>query len=127
MSVKNVILWSIGVLGFVSGAIGQYLSPNSTSLVLADVPFIVACIFLVFSWYYIDSEHLGFQRFKVLNIAIIGITIVAMPYYFFCSRGMRRGFVALGLFLLSILGYGVLQVIGQYAMYYLQSRGQIPS
>ena len=55
-------------------------------------------------------------------MGVVALAIVALPYYFFRSRGLKRGALATLLFFLAAIGYGVFCVAGQYAVWYgLQS------
>lgn len=51
-------------------------------------------ILLIFAWYRLDSDQRGFRRSPGLNIGIIAVAIVGLPYYLFRSRGAKRGFMA---------------------------------
>jgi len=78
--------------------------------------------FLIFWWYYADSIQRGYKRTPWLNIGVVTMAALALPYYFFRSRGLKRGALAtltmLGAFIVS----GVLALGGQYATYFaLQS------
>jgi len=76
---------------------------------------------LVFSWYHFDSNARYFRRSMWLNVAVVGVAFIAIPYYIFRSRekGMRAkalfklfgfsllclGFSALGSFLGGAVGW----------------------
>ena len=77
---------------------------------------------LVFTWYRLDTDQLGYRRTPWLNVSVVAISIVALPYYFFRSRGTKRGFIFLGMFIFAIIIYYLLSSAGRYAVYYaLQS------
>lgn len=69
---------------------------------------------LVFSWYYFDSEARSFHRSKWLNIAFIGIALIAAPYYLLRSRAKGEKLKAL----LQLAGFCALSftvaTFGQY-------------
>jgi len=50
----------------------------------------------IFSWYVCDSNSRGFPRSRWLNVGVILLSLLALPYYLFASRGTKGGFVALG-------------------------------
>ena len=121
MSPKNVVLSSLAVGSFASGAIDQYFYPGvefpPTALVFALI-----FIILIFAWYRIDSTQVGYPRSPWLNVGVIALGIVALPYYFFRSRGAKRGIVATGVMLLGFIAASGLTAAGSYAAYYgLQS------
>jgi peptidoglycan/LPS O-acetylase OafA/YrhL len=41
---------------------------------------------LVFLWYRLDSNARGYRRTPLLNVGVIGLAFVAMPYYLVRSR-----------------------------------------
>ena len=118
MESKTVVLVAIAVLSFISGAVVQYTHRRDS---LLQPLFLLIGAFLIFLWYYRDTEERGFRRTPLLNIGVIAVAIVALPYYFFRSRGVKGGFFALGLFILVLIGSGVLTVTGQYATHYFLS------
>jgi hypothetical protein len=65
-----------------------------------------------------NSNQRGYARSPWLSVGVVALSVVAVPYYFFRSRGARGGFIALGLFLICLLFFGVLSTAGQYTTYY---------
>jgi hypothetical protein len=84
----------------------------------SDIVFTVVASLLIFMWYRFDSDQVSYRRSPWLNVGVIALTVIALPYYFFRSRGLGRGSVAIGLFLLCCATYLVLQKAGEYAAYY---------
>ncbi len=52
---------------------------------------------LVFVWFLLDARERGYRASIVLQTALIVLTVVALPYYLFRSRGLAGGFRALAL------------------------------
>lgn len=50
---------------------------------------------VIFAWYYLDSEARSFPRSKWLNIAVVGVALVAIPYYVARSAEQGRRLTAL--------------------------------
>jgi hypothetical protein len=71
----------------------------------------LVCAVLVFSWYYLDSDERDYPRTPLLNVMIVAVGLVAIPYYLFRSRGARRGLRAFGMFLLALLSWLVLSAV----------------
>jgi hypothetical protein len=117
MKSKSAVLIAIAVLSFISGAVVQYLNRAGSPM---EFVFLGLAAFLIFYWYHIDTEERGYRRTSLLNISVIALAVVALPYYFFRSRGTKGGFVAVGFFVLAFVGAGILTVAGQYATYYVQ-------
>ncbi len=62
---------------------------------------------LIFAWYLADTQQRGYTRTALLNIAIILVSVVAVPYYLLRSRprGQRLKAITrmLGVFVLLLL------------------------
>ena len=81
--------------------------------------FMVVEGFLLFDWYYLDSKARSFVRPKWLNIAVVAVPFIAMPYYLVLSRDRlqraRSLLVCLGLTALCILAAVAGAVVTRYA------------
>ena len=121
---RSVTIWvlcGLAVVAVLSGAIGQYFYPGEI-MPLTDILFTVVATALLFIWYRADSDRLAYRRSIGLNVAVVFVSAIAMPYYFFRSRGFKYGSFATALFLIVAIVYWLLIVVGQYAAYYgLQS------
>ena len=121
MRPKNLILLALVVASFASGAADQYFYPGVNTPPSAFAFAIVGAL-LIFMWYRLDSDQLGFRRSPWLNVGVVGLSVLALPYYFVRSRGLKRGAVASVVFISAFLLLGFIGVAGQYAAYYgLQS------
>mgnify|MGYP006951121585 CR=1 FL=1 len=121
MNAKHRLVLAIGGTAALSGITGQYFYP-SLETPPTTLWFALGGAFLLFAWYRIDAEIVGYRRSLWLNIGVVGLALIALPYYFFRSRGAKRGFAATGLFLLGAIAWSLLTSAGQYAVYYwLQS------
>lgn len=60
----------------------------------------VTTILLIFLWFRHDAYERRYPSSRFFNIALLGLTIFVLPYYFFRSRGIAGGFKTL---LLSLL------------------------
>ena len=114
---KNWILIALALLAIVNGGTSQYLEPG-VAFGRSDLGFMLMGAILSFAWYYLDSEQIQYQRSTWLSVGVIGIGIVALPYYFFHSRGFKKGLLYTALFLLAAIAWSVLQTAGAYVVYY---------
>ena len=114
---KNIVLLVLAILAFINGATTQYLEPGVV-FPKTDMWFMFAGIFFIYMWYYIDSEQVKYKRGALLNIAIVALGAVALPYYFFRSRGFKKGLIHTVIFFLLVALWVVLQTGGAYAVYY---------
>jgi hypothetical protein len=114
---KAMILAIFVIASFATGIVGQYFWPEA-QLSGADVAYAVFGTFLIFAWYHIDARQRGYRRPAWLNIGVILLAIVAMPYYFFRTRGLKGGLISTGLALLLMVGTSVLTSLGKLATWY---------
>jgi hypothetical protein len=105
---------AILALGFADGVASFLLYPGQpfapSSLVMS-----VVALFFTFAWYRLDSESRAFKRTPLLSIAVVGVGIVALPYYLFRTRGLRQGAIATLIFIFVVIGYSAMGYVGQLA------------
>lgn len=116
-SKKNWILIALAIVAFLNGVATQYLEPG-VMFSRTDMLFMLIGVTLSFMWYYFDSEQIQYRRGRLLNIGVITIGILAIPYYFIRSRGLKKGFLYIVLFFLVATAWSVLQKGGAYTVYY---------
>ena len=117
MSSKTLALIMLASASLLSGVIDQYFYPGQ-ELPPTAIGFMVTAAFLIFWWYRLDSIQLGYRRSPLLNVGVVALPIVALPYYFFRTRGAKRGAVYSFVTLIVFIFLGVLSVAGAYAAYY---------
>lgn len=121
MTTKHKVLVSIAVVSFLAGVAGQYFYPGQ-EVTPVDLWVIPVFALLIFWWYRLDTAQLGYKRTPWLNVAVIAIAALALPYYFFRSRGFKRGALATFALLGALVVSGFLTFVGQCATYFgLQS------
>jgi hypothetical protein len=117
VQIKNRILLGLALISLIMGLVSQYFYPGA-DFPKSDIPFIIISLFLIFYWYHLDAIENNYRRSVFLNISVIFIAILALPYYFFRSRGFKKGFIAtIGFLALAVL-FNFLTLGGQYAVYY---------
>lgn len=109
----------ITLMGFAVIAIGMgvtdYLSyyfPLPGGLVAALLQ--VLAVALAFYWYWLDSCYRKYNRTMLLNIAVILIAFLAIPYYLYRSRIDKGRLTSLAVFASVIVGWYVFHYIGFY-------------
>jgi hypothetical protein len=78
---------------------------------------------LTFAWFWLDSESRSYERSPFLNVAVVALGFIAVPYYLLRSRPKGERLKAMGKFLaftlLSIIALFVGSLpalwLGQYA------------
>ena len=114
---RGIVLISLAVVGVASRVVRQVLAPGQP-FAQGDIAFALLSVALVFAWYRMDAWKRGYRRSPVLDVMVVAVTILALPYYFFRTRGLVGGLRASGPLLLSFIGYSVLEFCGEYAAYY---------
>lgn len=118
---KLFIVFCLAFLALIGGVLGQLFFPNDP-FPSSDIPIMFIAAFLTFLWYRTDTEELNYRRSLCLNVGIIALGILAFPYYFIRSRGLKKGFVFTLIFLMLVIGWSILQSVGAYLVYFtLQS------
>jgi len=118
MSDKTTVLLLIATLSLVSGAVGGAFATGIVSASIAQplqIVLVLLSTLLVFAWYRLDSDARGYRRSLMLNAGVIGMSALALPYYFFRSRGFKGGLLATVLCALTLVGMMSLTVVGGVA------------
>lgn len=111
------------ILGFLaaslaSGLLVQYHGPRQPFSWMA-----IACVllqaFLMFMWYRVDAQQKEFRRSVSLDVAVVGLAVIGLPYYLFRTRGFRGGVISTALLVLLMWLAWRLQYLGAVAAYRL--------
>ena len=116
MNQRRAILFVLFVLALLSGAIDGYRAINArpTSSPL-DLIWAFAFGGASFAWYYFDALQVRFKRSKLLDVLVIALAFLAIPYYLFRSRPKGKRLRAVGLCLGFIVILIVATVVGGMA------------
>jgi hypothetical protein len=102
----------IFALGFFDGVVGAWLYGNAPFPNSAIV-FMIAVAVLAFLWFRLDSDRRSYRRTPFLTTAVVGVSIVAIPYYLFRTRGILRGAIGVVVLVSLLIGYGVASLVGR--------------
>ncbi len=120
MNVKSGSLVVLALVAVANGVTSQYPDPYHPSEV-ATAMVVVLFALATFAWFRADAIQRSYPRSPFLNVAVFGLAALALPYYFFRSRGWKKGGIAvltaLGVFIAVILISG----ISALATWWLQS------
>jgi hypothetical protein len=108
---KSQVLLAFAVVSFFAGA-NPVIAMSVESARMIELGLVFAMVFLIFLWYRIDADQRGFQRTTLLNVGIVMIAAVAVPYYLIRSRGWQEGPAAVLKALLVFLGSIFLSSLG---------------
>jgi len=80
-------LWILAGLTAFTGLVAGYTATAAgTDPALLSLVLDVLLSYAMFSWYCRDSEAVGFERKRWMSIAILVLSIVAVPFYLVRSR-----------------------------------------
>ncbi len=113
---KNWYLVALAPLAVADGVLAQLTNTEEPSSDWVGLCAALLAGFLVFCWYRLDAAERGYRRSRGLNIGVVAFGVVVLPYYFFRSRGAKRGALATAAF----VGGCALEYCGAYGTYYLQ-------
>lgn len=108
---KTQVLWAFAVVSFVSGAYGANAAVTAAGGAI-ELGLVFAMITLIYLWYRIDADQHGFQRSVFMNISIVMVAAIAVPYYLIRSRGWQHGQIAVLKAVLVFLGSIALSALG---------------
>ena len=108
---KTQVLRAFGVVSFVSGAHAASAAVSEMARAI-DLGLVFAMISLIFLWYRIDADQYGFKRTVFMNISIVMVAAIAVPYYLIRSRGWQHGQIAVLKAVLVFLGSIALSALG---------------
>ena len=113
-SPRTKLLAVLPVLSLIFGCLeyGPARGPEAGSALLTTHS--VLSLALVFAWFWSDARAHEYKASIVLKLAMLGVTIVALPYYLFRSRGLAGGVRALGLSTLAFAGSMVAYHVGTW-------------
>ena len=107
---KVRLLWLMGGVAFLFGIAEEAVTGRVDPFSAFGLAESLLLMTLIFWWYHIDKSQSQYRASALLNASVVAFTVLALPYYFFRSRGKIPGFVAtlkaLGFFaLLLALGW----------------------
>lgn len=94
------VLAYLGV-AFLQG-VGRYFFAKGQDLGWVDLVAFLAALFIIFAWYRNDADARRYVRSGGLNVAIVLLAIIAVPYYLFQTRKGSKAVLGTVVFLLAI-------------------------
>ncbi len=106
LQTKTVLYLAIAATSVVEGFLFLGTSAGRGPHLLAFVPSVVAWI-LIYAWFNADVVQRCVRTSTTFNGLIIGFSFLALPIYFFRSRGVLCGLASSVLFYVGIAGWSV--------------------
>lgn len=94
----------------------QFIAPGKL-FAASDIPVELLVLTLIFLWYYIDSNEKKYKRNLFLNMGIIALWIIVLPYYLFRTRDKKKAFKSTVVFILLVICSELIDLGGEYAVY----------
>ena len=99
---KIIVLVCVGLAAMVVGFAETYLADFHGKSEALFVPHTIANAIFAREWFRADLAERNASASLLLSIMIWLVTIIALPYYFFRSRGLVGGAKSTGLFVVFI-------------------------
>lgn len=119
-NMKLVVFGALMLCALISGVVRQIVAPDEP-VGPSDILFTIVGVFLLFFWFRLDSDERSYKRSPLLNVGVIALAVVVLPYYFFRTRGFARGLAASLVFLVAGVMYSLLQYVGVYLAYHISA------
>ena len=108
----------LGIISFVT-CISVYVFQNNRDIdLLSTIILMLFALGVIFWWYVQDSNKYQYRRSPLLNIGILAIGFIALPYYFFRTRGFKGGLYTTSLFIIIFIAWYIVSYAGSYAAWY---------
>lgn len=91
---SNRDAWLLGLLAAIAifgGILQQLAVPAHALLLESGIPYGLMALGVIFAWYRRDAQQRGYRRSAGLNVMIVAVAIISVPYYLFRSRGGLTG------------------------------------
>lgn len=113
-----VLIW-LAISAFISGCLYQFYR-QSELIIYGYLTYALIAIaaILVFIWYHLDTEEIGFKRNFFLNISVIVVGFIGLPIYFFLSRGVKSGLFYTAIFIALVIAWTIIQEAGMLLVSY---------
>lgn len=118
MKRTTIILAMLAGFALVDGALGYWLNPSRAWPSGYDVAAMLCYCLLIFLWYRADALERGYRRPVAMNIAVVAVSFIGLPVYFFASRRAGLAFRALGLAVLAFFAIATLNYGGAWASWF---------
>ena len=111
MSPNWALIIFCALMGFAIGC-GQAQFRHGGDYTAGELGSVFLLTLAIFAWTREDAWRRSYRRSIGFNISLIGLTIFALPYYLFKTRGLGRGLIAVALIFAVYLLVAVSMVLG---------------
>ena len=110
---KNLALIVLALLSFASPALERVVTGRVELLSSFGMAETLLSLVVLFWWFHLDKAERNYRAGRLMNAGVLVLAALALPIYFICSRGWRRGVIAIGVALLFLAGTLVLAELGE--------------
>jgi hypothetical protein len=107
---------AVALCAFLLGLTERHVAQNHEIGSLPALALSFAFVALVFFWYRADARARQYRISKRMSVAMVALTVIALPVYLLRSRRPRQRFVSIGLLVLAYVGamicYRVASTVG---------------
>lgn len=107
MTQQRILIAILLVMLLAGGVDATYGARDDSTPLALTAPLTLCINFLCFLWYRRDSDVTGYRRSPWLNVCVILLVFIGIPYYLLRSRPHGRKLIALA----KCVGFGVLMVL----------------
>ena len=107
-------LMLLGVISFVMGVSNYVFYDRPMYDLMVYGPLLIVGVVVIFMWYRKDTDTIGYRRGPILNVAVVAFALLALPYYFFRSRGFAGGLKGTAAVVLVLVGWYGMTYLGFY-------------
>ena len=122
-SKEQLCFWALFVAVF-DGVAREWFAPGQF-LYAGDVVMLFLLGSIVYRWYDLDARDHAYTRPRTLDVAVIIVGALALPYYFLQTRGQRRGLIAAAYLGLVCALYWLLQSAGKLVVDHALAAGAL--
>lgn len=111
---KHVPLVLLPAVSAMAGWLEGGTAPGSDAGFAASA-YAIAAIALIFLWFKLDARERQLQPSRSLQAGMLLLAVIALPYYLFKSRGLRKGSVAtagaMGMLVVAMVCHGTVAAL----------------
>src|SRR5262245_46019107 len=111
---KAYPLAALAVISFVVPALEVIYTGRIEPMGRFDGAEALLSITAIYWWYHLDKSQRGYEAAPLMNVAIVALSVLALPVYFVKSRGWKAGGLATAMSIAVLIALGMLGMFGEF-------------